>query len=130
MLRVGLFDVRKKYRCLEVHMSRRFVELVVGARRFVTRGPGRLSGVPVRRTARRGVGEGLTQFSFRLALVIDLAYVGIGALGGAAIGRAAAPSSTAPLPHCDGGRSSSPTPPGGGPTGLPAMADTLPFMRR
>lgn len=33
----------------------------------------------------------LTEFSFRLAFVIDLAYVGLGALGGAAVGRAAAP---------------------------------------
>jgi len=36
------------------------------------------------------LGNEVTQFSFRLALVIDLAYVGIGALGGAAVGRASA----------------------------------------
>ena len=35
----------------------------------------------------------MTQFSFRLAFVIDVAYIGVGALGGAAIGRATT------LPH-------------------------------
>lgn len=77
-------------------MSRRFFELGVRARRLVTK-----SLPPVRSarrsTARRRVGEELTQFSFRLALIIDLAYVGIGALGGAAIGRATlSPASAQP----------------------------------
>ena len=36
------------------------------------------------------MGSELTQFSFRLAFVIDVAYIGVGALGGAAIGRATA----------------------------------------
>lgn len=111
-------------------MSRRFVELVVRARRFVTREPGRVSGVPVRHTARRGAGEEVTQFSFRLALMIDLVYVGIGALGGAAIGRAAAPPSAPPPPHCDGGRVSIPAPPDSSPPGLPAIAATLSLMSR
>ena len=55
-------------------MSRRFFELAVLARRSVARTTG-----------------GLTQFSFRVAFVIDLAYMGIGALGGAAVGRATTP---------------------------------------
>ena len=38
----------------------------------------------------------LTEFSFRLAFVIDLAYVGMGALGGAAVARAAAAPSPPP----------------------------------
>jgi len=45
----------------------------------------------------------LTEFSFRLAFVIDLAYVGLGALGGAALGRAAtplAPTGRQPAPAC------------------------------
>jgi hypothetical protein len=45
----------------------------------------------------------LTEFSFRLAFVIDLAYVGLGALGGAAVGRAAAPvapTGQQPPPAC------------------------------
>ena len=73
-------------------MSRRFIELAIRARRLV---PGtatqQASGRP-RVTARRQLGGELTQFSFRLALIIDLAYVGLGALGGAALGRAAGPS--------------------------------------
>jgi hypothetical protein len=73
-------------------MSHRFIELAVRARRLVTRAPGRSAGARPRPTARRQIGEELTQFSFRLALVIDLAYVGIGALGGAAVGRASAPT--------------------------------------
>jgi hypothetical protein len=105
-------------------MSRRFVELVVRARRFVTRGPEPVSGVPVRRTARRGPGEELTQFSFRLALMIDLAYVGIGALGGAAIGRAAVPPSAASAqPGCDGHRLPTPVP-------LDTTADSLSTVER
>ena len=76
-------------------MSRRFFELAVRARRYVARttNPSRAPRGP-RLTARRQLGQSggeLTQFSFRLALVIDLAYVGIGALGGAAVGRASAP---------------------------------------
>ena len=52
--------------------------------------PGRLIELAIR--ARRQLGGGkLTQFSFRLAFVIDLAYIGLGALGGAALGRASAP---------------------------------------
>lgn len=77
-------------------MSRRFFELAVRARRYVARttNPSRAPQGP-RLTARRQLGQAageLTQFSFRLALVIDLAYVGIGALGGAAVGRASAPT--------------------------------------
>ena len=55
-------------------MSRRFFELAVLARRSVARTTG-----------------GLTQFSFRVAFVIDLAYMGLGAIGGAAVGRATTP---------------------------------------
>jgi hypothetical protein len=73
-------------------MSHRFIELAVRARRLVTRAPERSAGVRARSTASRQIGDELTQFSFRLALVIDLAYVGIGALGGAAVGRASAPT--------------------------------------
>jgi hypothetical protein len=52
--------------------------------------PVRLIELAVR--ARRQLrGRELTQFSFRLAFVIDLAYIGLGALGGAAVGRASAP---------------------------------------
>ena len=80
-------------------MSRRFFELAVRARRYVARttNPSRAPR-GARLTARRQLGQSggeLTQFSFRLALVIDLAYVGIGALGGAAVGRASA-STTPP----------------------------------
>jgi hypothetical protein len=57
---------------LEVTMPVRLIELAIRARRQL------------------GGGE-RTQFSFRLAFVIDLAYIGLGALGGAALGRAAAP---------------------------------------
>ena len=38
------------------------------------------------------------RFSLRLAVVIDLAYVGLGALGGAALGRVA-PSLSPPSQH-------------------------------
>lgn len=72
--------------------GRRFLELVVQARRRVL--TPRIANVTPARggrpTARRQLGGELTRFSFRLALVIDLAYVGIGALGGAAVGRASA----------------------------------------
>jgi hypothetical protein len=76
-------------------MSRRLIDLVVRARRFVTRVPESQARGRSRRTARRQLGNEVTQFSFRLALVIDLTYVGIGALGGAAVGRASA--TTAPV---------------------------------
>lgn len=74
-------------------MSRRFFELAVRARRYVgrTTNPSRAPRGP-RPTARRQLGGELTQFSFRLAFMIDLAYVGVGALGGAAVGRASAPN--------------------------------------
>ena len=55
---------------------------------------GRLIDLAVR--ARRRITPTLTQFSFRLAFVIDLAYVGMGALGGAAVARAAAAPAPAP----------------------------------
>jgi hypothetical protein len=74
-------------------MPGRFIELAVRARRLVTpiaRTPRTASGV--RPTGRRQLGGELTQFSFRLAFVIDLAYIGLGALGGAAVGRGLAPS--------------------------------------
>lgn len=79
-------------------MSRRLFELVVRARRLVTRAPERRAPARQRRrlTARRQIGGELTQFSFRLALVIDLAYVGVGALGGVVVGRAAGPAPPAP----------------------------------
>ena len=72
-------------------MSRRIFELAVRARRFVARSTNP-SHAPKghRLTARRQLGGELTQFSFRLALAIDLTYVGVGALGGAAVGRASA----------------------------------------
>jgi hypothetical protein len=75
-------------------MSLRLIELVVRARRLVTRAPEQQATARQRRrlTARRQVGGELTQFSFRLAFVIDLAYVGAGALGGVAVGRAAGPA--------------------------------------
>jgi hypothetical protein len=52
--------------------------------------PVRLIELAIRARRQLGGGE-RTQFSFRLAFVIDLAYIGLGALGGAALGRAAAP---------------------------------------
>ena len=52
--------------------------------------PGRLLELAIRAHRQLG-GRELTEFSFRLAFVIDLAYVGLGALGGAALGRASAP---------------------------------------
>ena len=51
--------------------------------------PGRLIELAIR--AHRQLGGELTEFSFRLAFVIDLAYIGLGALGGAALGHASAP---------------------------------------
>jgi hypothetical protein len=69
-------------------MPRRFFELAIRGRRFIARTvPSRAPGGS-RLTARRQLGGELTQFSFRLAFMIDLAYVGLGALGGAAVGRA------------------------------------------
>lgn len=85
-------------------MSRRFFELAVRARRLVARSPGAPSAPRRRLTARRDVGGELTQFSFRLALIIDLAYVGVGALGGAAIGRATGPAVSRSEPGCEAGR--------------------------
>jgi hypothetical protein len=75
-------------------MAGRLIELAVRARRLITpvaRAPRAAGGVQL--TARRQLGGRLTQFSFRLAFVIDLAYVGMGALGGAAVARAASASS-------------------------------------
>ena len=74
---------------------RRFIELVVRVRRLVGRAPAR--------------GGALTQFSFRLAFMIDIAYVGMGALGGLAISRAPfAPSVAGQFPvrscHADSAR--------------------------
>jgi len=51
--------------------------------------PARLIELAIR--AHRQLGGELTEFSFRLAFVIDLAYIGLGALGGAVMGRASAP---------------------------------------
>jgi hypothetical protein len=73
-------------------MSRRFVQLVVIARRLVTRVPARSGAGRRRVSVRRQVGEELSQFSFRLAFMIDLVYVGVGALGGAALGHSAVDS--------------------------------------
>lgn len=80
-------------------MAGRLIELAVRARRLVTP----VAHLPravgdVRLTARRQLGGSLTQFSFRLAFVIDLAYVGMGALGGAAVARAATAYSAPPVP--------------------------------
>ena len=81
-------------------MSRRFFELAVRARRLATRSVD-LSRAPrgPRVTARRQVGGELTQFSFRLAFIIDLAYVGFGALGGAAVERATGPDASVIAQH-------------------------------
>jgi hypothetical protein len=80
-------------------MAGRLIELAVRARRLITpvaRPPRAVGGV--RLTARRQLGGSLTQFSFRLAFVIDLAYVGMGALGGAAVARAATAYSPPAVP--------------------------------
>jgi hypothetical protein len=73
-------------------MPIRLIELVVRARRLVTRTttPSR-----ARLAAPRQARRALTQFSLRLAFVVDLAYIGIGGVGGALIGRATVPTSTA-----------------------------------
>ena len=78
-------------------MPRHLFELAVRARRSIARAsdPSRAPRGP-RLTARRQLGGEVTQFSFRLALVIDLAYIGIGALGGAAVARSSAPGVAAP----------------------------------
>lgn len=74
----------------------RFIELVIRVRRLVARAPERvgLANGRTPHTAKRQVGESLTQFSFRLAFMIDIAYVSIGALGGAAVGRATSAASS------------------------------------
>ena len=77
-------------------MQPRFIQLAIGARRLVTRTPKHIASVSKGLTGRYQAGSELTQFSFRLAFAIDLAYVGIGALGGAAIGHAATVSSPRP----------------------------------
>ena len=76
-------------------MARRFIQLAVHARRLVRRASSSTRSVL---PGRRQVGSELTQFSFRLAFVIDLVYVGVGALGGAAVGRATAPLALAAEP--------------------------------
>jgi hypothetical protein len=82
-------------------MPRRFFELAVRARHFVGRiTPPSDSPRGARLTGRRQVGGDLTRFSFRLAFVIDLTYVGLGALGGAALGRAAGPAQVPSAPSC------------------------------
>ena len=81
-------------------MSQRFIELAVRACRLVTPALPADGRDPARPTARRQVGNELTQFSFRLAFVIDLAYVGLGALSGAAIGRFALPPNDSPPSAC------------------------------
>jgi hypothetical protein len=68
----------------------RFVEFVVRARRLAIHGPTRASRDVS--SARRQVTGEVAQFSFRLAFMIDLAYVGLGALGGAAVNRATRPA--------------------------------------
>ena len=78
-------------------MSRHFLELAVRARRFVALPP-RPGGARV--ATRRQVGTELTRFSFRLAFMIDLAYVSLGALGGAAIGQAASAPNESPPAVC------------------------------
>lgn len=75
--------------------SRRFVELVVLARRLVTPALRDSVSRPTHTTGRRQIGGELTQFSFRLAFVIDLVYVGVGAVGGAALTRTALDGSVA-----------------------------------
>jgi hypothetical protein len=81
-------------------MQPRFIQLAIGARRLVSRGPvaSAVAGNTKRLTGRRQVGSTLSQFSFRLAFAIDLAYVGIGALGGAAVGRAVTAPALLPPP--------------------------------
>jgi|SRR5687768_6088272 len=77
-------------------MSRRFIEVVVRARRLLSRPPSRAKS-SLHVAGGRQVGEEHTQFSFRLAFMIDLVYVGMGALGGAAMSRdAVAPPAPSP----------------------------------
>lgn len=81
-------------------MSRRFLELAIRARRLVTAAPRGTATAVVRPSARRQVGRTLTQFSFRMAIVVELASVGVGALGGAAISRTALRSNDPPPAAC------------------------------
>ena len=79
-------------------MSRRFFELGIRACRFVTNSASSSITAPkVPAVGPRQSGGALTRFSFRLAFVIDLTYVGLGALGGAALGHTASPT---PVPVC------------------------------
>lgn len=93
-------------------MPRHFLDLAVRACRVVA--PATSSSHPPkgpRPTARRQLGGQITAFSFRLAFVVDLAYVGMGALGGAAVGRATAPTPSAAvqsLPSCSADSSVAP----------------------
>ena len=90
--------------------SRRFVELVVLARRFVVPGARDTTPRSPRLTGRRQVGGEITRFSFRLAFMIDLAYVGVGALGGSALHTAInAPSGFGTAVVCHG-RATHPSP--------------------
>jgi len=68
----------------------RFVEFVVRSRRLAIHGPTRAPRDVS--SARRQVTGEVARFSFRLAFMIDLAYVGLGALGGAAVNRATQPA--------------------------------------
>lgn len=78
-------------------MSRRFFELGIRACRFVTNsGSSSVTSRNVPAVAPRQSGGELTRFSFRLAFVIDLTYVGLGALGGAAVGRTVSPKPISP----------------------------------
>ena len=63
--------------------------------------PVRLIELAIRARRQLGGGE-LTQFSFRFAFVIELAYIGLGALGGAALGASAplAPTGQMAPPAC------------------------------
>jgi hypothetical protein len=80
--------------------SRRFVELVVRAHRFVlpARSPARRGAA--KGSARRQMGAG-TQFSFRLAFIIDLAYVSMGAVGASAVTRAVMRDASSPATRCE-----------------------------
>ncbi len=81
---------------------RRFIELVICVRQLVARTPTRVVSTQGRAqvSARRQVGRTVSQFSFRLAFMIDVAYVGIGALGGTAIERALNTATSASPPAC------------------------------
>jgi hypothetical protein len=116
-------------------MSRRFFELAVRARRLVTRTttPARAPR-GTRLTARRQLGGELTQFSFRLAFMIDLSYVGLGALGGAAVDRATSPNASVAdraVSACSDSAGSStaraPSPPNGTAPSSRSLPQGLPF---